>query len=173
MDFETPMRAIAEFAHANAAWAVPIVFVVAFCECIALLSFLIPATIFFTVFGTMAGAGGLDLFPLGLAASAGAGAGFWVSYWFGLLVGPRAGEYWPLRKNPHMLKVGHDFFEKWGTIGIFLGHFIGPVRAVIALTAGIVQMPPLPFHIANWLGAVAWGFGLIYGSGSFGQLLMR
>jgi membrane protein DedA with SNARE-associated domain len=170
---ESWMRAGAEFAQAHSEWAPLIVFLVAFGECIALLSFLIPATAFFTVFATAAGASGLAPLPLALAASAGAGLGFTVSYWFGQKVGPRAGDYWPLKNNPDLLKRGHDFFERWGAPGIFLGHFVGPVRAVIALVAGIVKMPQLQFQIANWSASLVWGFMFFYGFGMFGEQLAR
>lgn len=168
---ETWMRAGAEFAQANAAWAPVIVFVIAFCECVALVSFLVPATAFFAVFATAAGASGLSPLPLALAATAGAGTGFWISYWVGIRIGPRAGNYWPFRGRPEMLQKGHDFFEKWGAPGIFFGHFIGPVRAVVALVAGIVQMPSWQFHVANWSASFAWGFMFFYGFGLFGKQL--
>lgn len=171
MGLEAYMQAFAEFAQRNAQWAPLIVFLVAFGECVAFLSFVVPATAFFAVFGAAAGASGLSPLPLALAATVGAGLGFWVSYWVGLRVGPRAHLYWPFSKNPEMLKRGHDFFEKWGAPGIFFGHFIGPVRAVIAITAGMVKMPPLPFHIANWTASAAWGFMFFYGGGLVGQQL--
>lgn len=167
------MRTAAEFAQANAAWAPVIVFVVAFCECIAFLSFLVPATAFFTVFATAAGASGLSPLPLALAATAGAGTGFWLSYVVGVRFGPSAGSYWPFKNNPDLLKKGHDFFERWGAPGVFFGHFIGPVRAVIAVVAGIVKMPPLHFHLANWSASFVWGFMFFYGFGLFGQQLAR
>lgn len=167
------MRTAAEFAQANAAWAPVIVFVVAFCECIAFLSFLVPATAFFTVFATAAGASGLAPLPLALAATAGAGTGFWLSYVVGVKFGPSAGSYWPFKNNPDLLKKGHDFFERWGAPGVFFGHFVGPVRAVIAVVAGIVKMPPLHFHLANWSASFVWGFMFFYGFGLFGQQLAR
>ncbi|MCX7323739.1 MAG: DedA family protein [Hyphomicrobiales bacterium] len=173
MSIDGWMRDFAEFVQANAAWAPLIVFLIAFGECVAFLSFLVPATALFTVLATAAGASGLQPLPLALAATAGAGMGFWVSYWFGLVVGPRASQYWPLNKNPDLLKTGHDFFERWGAPGVFFGHFIGPVRAVIAITAGIVRMPPLQFHIANWSASFVWGFAFFYGLGLFGQQLAR
>jgi membrane protein DedA with SNARE-associated domain len=166
---EQQMQEIAAFAQRNAAWAPVIVFFVAFGECLAFLSFLVPATVFFAVFGTAAGASGLSPLPLALAATAGAGLGFWVSYWIGLKLGPRADTLWPFNRNPEMLKRGHDFFEKWGAPGIFFGHFVGPVRAVIAITAGIVKMPPLPFHLANWTASFVWGFMFFYGGAILGQ----
>jgi membrane protein DedA with SNARE-associated domain len=164
------MQTLVEFMRANQEWAIPIVFLIAFCECVAILSWLVPATVFFTAFGAVAGASGLDLAPLALAASVGAGCGFWISYWAGLVLGPRVGDYWPFRGNPQMLQRGHAFFEKWGVASILIGHFFGPLRAVVAIVAGIVKMPFWPFQIANWLASMAWGFSLIYGGGTLAEM---
>jgi membrane protein DedA with SNARE-associated domain len=163
------MHALVEFMRANQQWAIPIVFLVAFAECVAVLSWLVPATVFFTAFGAAAGASGLNLIPLSFAATAGAACGFWASYWVGLVVGPRVGDHWPLNKNPALLERGHAFFEKWGVVSILIGHFFGPLRAVIAIVAGIVKMPFMPFQIANWAASAVWGFGLLYGAGRVGE----
>lgn len=173
VDLEAVARSVIAFMQMNQRWAPIIVFLIAFCECVAILSWLVPATVFFTALGAVAGASGLDLFPLALSAGCGAGLGFWVSYWFGLKFGPRAADYWPFRDNPQMLEKGHVFFEKWGMLGIFIGHFFGPMRAVVALVAGIVRMPAWQFNIANLVASFAWGFGLLYGAGLAGGEVMR
>lgn len=167
------MDALVEFIRLHQEWAIPIVFLIAFAECVAILSWLVPATVFFTTFGAFAGASGLNLVPLALAASLGAGCGFWVSYWAGLILGPRVSHYPPMNRNPQMLERGHAFFEKWGALSIVIGHFFGPLRAVIAIVAGIVRMPPLQFHLGNWCASFAWGFGLIYGAGRLAETFAR
>jgi membrane protein DedA with SNARE-associated domain len=167
------MQTLVEFMRANQEWAIPIVFLVAFAECVAVLSWLVPATVFFTAFGAAAGASGLNLVPLAIAASLGSGCGFWMSYWVGLKLGPRVGEYWPLNRDPQMLERGHAFFEKWGVASILIGHFFGPLRAVIAIVAGIVKMPFIPFQIANWIASCIWGFGLLYGAGQLAALVTK
>lgn len=170
---ESLMQGLVEFMRTNQQWAIPIVFLVAFAECVAVLSWLVPATVFFTAFGAAAGASGLDLVPLAFAASLGAGCGFWISYWAGIVLGPRIGETWPLKNNPELLERGHAFFEKWGIFSILIGHFFGPLRAVIAIVAGIVKMPFLPFQLANWAASFAWGFGLLYGAGRLAEFVTR
>ncbi len=170
---EQAMHALVEFVRIHQEWAIPVVFLVAFAECVAVLSWIVPATFFFTAFGAAAGATGLNLVPLALAASVGAASGFWVSYWAGLLLGPRVGDYWPLNKNPQLLERGHAFFERWGILSILIGHFFGPLRAVIAIVAGIVRMPFWQFQLANWLASFAWGFGLLYGVGRISEFLAR
>lgn len=167
------MQTLVEFMRANQEWAIPIVFLVAFAECVAVLSWLVPATVFFTAFGAAAGASGLNLIPLAIAASVGAGCGFWISYWVGLKLGPRVGDYWPLNRDPQMLERGHAFFEKWGVASILIGHFFGPLRAVIAIVAGIVKMPFIPFQIANWIASSIWGFSLLYGAGQLAALMAK
>ena len=173
LQLEQWMQDLVEFMHANQQWAIPIVFLIAFAECVAVLSWLVPATVFFTTFGAVAGATGLNLVPLSFAAALGAASGFWISYWAGLVLGPRVGDHWPLRDNPALLQRGHDFFEKWGVLGVTIGHFFGPIRAVVALVAGIVKMPFWPFQIANFAASFAWGFGLIYGAGRFSEYMLR
>jgi membrane protein DedA with SNARE-associated domain len=170
---ESLMQELVTFMRENQQWAIPIVYLVAFAECVAVLSWLVPATVFFTAFGAVAGASGLNLVPLAFAAALGAGSGFWVSYWAGLALGPRVGEVWPLNKKPQLLDRGHAFFEKWGVLSIVIGHFFGPLRAVIAIVAGIVKMPFLQFQLANWFASFAWGFGLLYGAGRLAELLAR
>lgn len=167
------MQALVEFMQANQEWAIPIVFLIAFAECVAILSWLVPATVFFTAFGAVAGVSGLNLVPLAIAAAAGAGCGFWASYGAGLILGPRIDDYWPFNKNPQMLVRGHAFFEKWGVASILIGHFFGPLRAVVAIVAGIVKMPFWPFQIANWLASMAWGFALIYGGGTLAEMVKQ
>lgn len=165
------MQALVEFMRANQEWAIPIVFLVAFAECVAVLSWLVPATVFFTAFGAIAGASGLDLVPLAFSASVGAAIGFWVSYWAGEKLGPRVHGYWPFNKNPELLARGHRFFEKWGVASILIGHFFGPLRAVIAIVAGMVNMPKMAFQLANWAASFAWGFSLIYGAGRLAEIM--
>lgn len=168
--FDLWMHALVTFMRDNQEWAIPIVFLVALCECIAILSWLVPATMFFTAFGAVAGASGLQLAPLAIAAAAGSGVGFWLSYWAGQVLGPRVQNYWPFNRNPEMLARGHAFFEKWGVASILIGHFFGPLRAVVAIVAGIVKMPFWPFQIANWVASFAWGFTLLYGAGRLAEM---
>ncbi|MGL4494683.1 MAG: DedA family protein [Beijerinckiaceae bacterium] len=171
--FNGIVQPVIDFVRANPQYATLIVFLIAFGECFALVSFLVPGTLFFVAFGTFAGAQNLSVLPLALAAAAGAASGFWASFLIGQYLGPTAAHTWPFNKSPDSLKRGHDFFEKWGAPGIFFGHFFGPVRAIIALVAGIVNMPQLPFHIANIAASVLWGFAMFYGSGEAGKILSR
>ena len=39
---------------------------------------------------------------------------------------------------------------------MFLGHFVGPIRAVVPVVAGVYAVKRIPFEIANILAAFIW-----------------
>lgn len=54
------------------------------------------------------------------------------------------------------LERGEAYFRKHGGKSVFLGRFLGPLRAVIPFVAGISRMDALQFYIWNILSAVLW-----------------
>ncbi|MFM8992282.1 MAG: DedA family protein [Alphaproteobacteria bacterium] len=142
-------------------WAAPVIFVLAFGESLALVSLLFPATVVLFGIGALIGAGGLDFWPLWLAAAIGAALGDSVSYWLGARYGQAIFAMWPLRRHPEMLPHGMRFFARWGVASVFLGRFFGPLRASVPLIAGICAMPRIPFQLANWGSALVWAAGIL------------
>jgi membrane-associated protein len=103
--------------------------------------------------------------PLGVAVAAGAlgaVAGDSVSY----LVGRHAGlrlvcRYrWMRRRLEPKIERAQDFFARRGGVAVFLGRWVGALRAVVALVAGMGGMPYrrfLPWNVAAsvlWVGTV-------------------
>jgi membrane protein DedA with SNARE-associated domain len=168
---EEYVKVVVEFVQANQTYLLPIIFVVAFFECLAFVSILAPATLLFTAFGAIAGAAGIGLLWIGLVATVGSVLGYWVSYWIGLALGPQVLERRPLKGRPELVAKVTGFFERWGAAGIFISHFWGQVRPLAPLIAGVVRMPALPFHAANIAGSAGWSFGVFYASGTVGHLL--
>lgn len=149
---------VTEFLRTHEAWAVPIVFALAFAESLAFVALLVPATVILWAIGALVGASGIELWPLVFAAAIGAGLGDWVSFWLGWHYHNQIARMWPLSRYPDLLPRGHAFFEKYGTAGVFIGRFFGPLRAAVPLAAGACQMPRVPFQLANWSSAFVWGF---------------
>lgn len=156
------------FVQENQAWAAPIAFVAAFGEFLALLSLLVPGTILLLGLGAIIGASDIPFWPVWFAAACGAALGDWVSYWIGLRFEHRIAGVWPLSRYPQLLPQAHVFFETWGTLGVFSGRFLGPLRAFVPLVAGISEMPMTLFQIANVASALLWAFVLLGGS-AFGM----
>ncbi len=62
----------------------------------------------------------------------------------------------PFSTHPHWITDGERFFAKYGAIGILIGRFFGPLRAVMPFVAGFLEMPTLKFLIIDLISALAW-----------------
>lgn len=156
--------AVVTFVRANEEWAAPVAFLVAFAESFCFLSLLWPGTAILVGISALLAASGVStgiLLPTILAAGIGGSLGYAVSYWIGLYFKDSVHKIWPFSRRPELIPTGQRFFEKHGAFGVFLGHFFGPVRAVIPVVAGMFSMPQLPFQIANIISAFSWAIGVI------------
>jgi membrane protein DedA with SNARE-associated domain len=171
MDAQSYIGPILDFVKANQAWAPAIIFALTFCESLAILSLIIPAWAMIVAFGPLIGAGGIPFWPILVAASLGAAAGDWVSYWFGRYFKDGIAKIWPLSKYPDLLPKGHQLFERWGVWAIFIGRFSGPLRASVPLVAGVVAMPQWKFQIANVVSAFIWAGALLAPGNFLGQYM--
>jgi membrane protein DedA with SNARE-associated domain len=152
---------IAEFVKTHEAWAPWIVFALAFGESLAFVSLVLPAWLALITIGGFVMAGGLNFWPIWIAAVVGAALGDWLSYWIGQKLGPAVQHVWPLSRHPDLFLKGEVFMKRWGAAGIFIGRFFGPLRAVIPLIAGIFEMPFWRFQIANFTSALVWAAVLL------------
>lgn len=139
----------------------PVVFVLAFGESLAVISLLLPATAILFALSGLLGASGIPFWPSWGAAVAGAILGDAVSYWVGFHFKERLAHVWPLTRAPDLLPRGERFFARWGVAGVFFGRFFGPLRAAVPLAAGSCAMPQLPFQLANIGSAVVWATGIL------------
>ena len=76
-----------------------VMFGLAFGESLAIVSFLVPATVLMLAIGALVEASGLSLWPVWLAAVVGASLGDAVSYWLGYHYKDRARTFWPLSRR--------------------------------------------------------------------------
>jgi len=149
------------FVRDNAAWAPPIVFALAFGESLAFISLLIPAWGALVAIGALLGSSGINFWPVWIAGSLGAACGDWLSYWIGLKLEYSVQHIWPLSRHPDLIPRGERFMKRWGILGIFIGRFFGPLRAVVPLIAGIFEMPFWRFQFANFSSAFVWAAVLL------------
>ena len=162
MDLESIGRDIVAFVRQNEAWAVPVVFALAFGESLAFISLLIPAWAALVAIGALVGTGGIaSLIPIWVAAALGAAFGDWLSYWIGQKLEYTVAHIWPLSRHPDLLPRGEAFVKKWGVLAIFIGRFFGPLRASVPLVAGIFEMPYWRFQFANFTSAFVWAAVLL------------
>ena len=150
-----------ELIKGNALIAYAVVAAMCFGESFAFISLLLPGWAFMVAAGALVGTGTLSFLPLAVTAAAGAAMGDAVSYWIGLRFKHVVPKSWPFTRHPEWLDRGHAFFNRYGGMSVFLGRFFGPIRAVIPLAAGMMEMPARTFWIANIGSAIPWALSVI------------
>ena len=155
------VSAIVAFIAHHAEWTFPVMFLTAFGESFVFVSLLFPGTTILIAAGLLVPDGTLPFFPLVSGAISGAVIGDAISWWLGLRYGEALTRSWPLSRHPELVVRGEAFFERLGTLSVFVGRFFGPLRASIPLAAGILKMRARPFWIANIASAVIWAPALL------------
>lgn len=164
------MDNIIQFIETHQDWAIPIVFITAFAESFALIGLFVPGTAILIAAGALAANGSIDPFAALLAGIAGGISGDGVSYSVGKRFGPAIPKMWPFRTRAEALQRGIDFFEKYGTMSVFIGRFFGPLRAMVPLAAGLMHMRSMPFYVANVASAIVWAPALMIGGALLNEL---
>jgi membrane protein DedA with SNARE-associated domain len=159
-----------DFISAHSGWAFPIMFITSFGESFAFISLFFPGTSILIVAGTLMSAGSLPFWPIMAGAVTGAVLGDSVSFWLGSRFGGGIARVWPFTRNPDLLANGIGFFAKHGGKSVFIGRFLGPVRAVIPLAAGIMRMPRGRFWLANVMSALVWAPMLLLAGDAVGGI---
>jgi membrane protein DedA with SNARE-associated domain len=164
MALEAVVETVVSFVREHENWAMPVAFLIAFGESFCFFSLILPGTAMLVGVAALLAASGVEahiVAPAVLAAGLGGTLGYAVSYWIGLYFKDSIHDIWPFTTRPHLIEQGRTFFDKYGAMGVFIGHFFGPVRAVIPVVAGAFGMRQLPFQIANALSAFIWAAGVI------------
>jgi len=133
-----------------------IVGVIACSEALAFVGLLVPGAALMLAAGALVGAGLVDFWSIFAWAVGGAVLGDGISFWIGHHYREKLGNINIVRRHPQWLIRGKDFFQRHGGKSIILARFIGPVRPVIPVVAGMLRMPPLRFYLNNFLSALAW-----------------
>jgi membrane protein DedA with SNARE-associated domain/membrane-associated phospholipid phosphatase len=153
IDFASPLL---QWLHTNPQLAGLVTFLISAGESIAIIGTIVPGSVTMAAIGALVGAGIIPFWPILLWAIFGAVAGDGISYWLGFHFKDRLNNIWPFKKHPHLLISGKKFFEKHGAKSVFIGRFVGPVRAIVPLIAGMLHVKPLRFAIANITSAIGW-----------------
>ena len=133
-----------------------LIFLIAFCDALAVVGIVVPALPLLFAVGTLIGLGHLDG-PYALACAAlGAFAGDALSYWLGHRWGPSMREHWLFRRYPQFIDRGERMFRKHGSKGIVIARFVGAVRPFVPAVAGMLRMPLRRYMPASLVAAVLW-----------------
>jgi len=155
------IAATVQFIALHATWTFPVMFVIAFGESFVFLSLLFPGTAIMIAAGLLVPHGTVPLVPLLCGTISGAVVGDGISWWLGKRYGHHLTARWPFSSRPELLAGGENLFRRFGTASVFLGRFLGPLRATIPLVAGIMKMRAGRFWFANIASALIWAPALL------------
>ena len=116
----------------------------------------VPGTAMMIAAGVFVALGALAFWPVFFVAVAGAIAGDGISYWLGHHYRDQLRHVWPFSRHPDMLSRAEKFFHRHGGKSVVLARFVGPIRPVVPVVAGMLGMRPLYFYGVNMLSALIW-----------------
>lgn len=151
-------QSVIDFLAQNAEWAPYFAFALALTETLALVSLLVPSTPILVAVGVGVATGALEFLPIWIGAALGASTGSTISWWLGRRWGGHILGLWPLRDHPELAERTVLTFRRRGAYTVLLGHYIGPLRPVVFLFAGLTHMPFGRFFLLNVLGAASWAW---------------
>jgi membrane protein DedA with SNARE-associated domain/membrane-associated phospholipid phosphatase len=145
-----------------------LVFLVAFCDALAVVGIVVPALPLLFAIGVLVGLGHVSG-PYALAAAAcGAFAGDALSFWIGHRYGPRLRGMWPFSRYPQLLDRGERLFRRHGSKGILIARFVGAVRPFVPAVAGMLRMPLRRYFPMSAFAAIAWAASFLAPGWLFG-----
>jgi membrane-associated protein len=150
----------------GAATVYVVLFGFVFVETGILVGFFLPGdSILFTA-GLLSAEPGTALsFPvLVVGATVAAVAGDTVGYWTGARLGRPWLDGWAGRRGEKVqerLREAEAFYDRWGQWAVVVARFIPWVRTFTPILAGVARMPYRKFLVANVVGALVWGAGLV------------
>lgn len=137
-------------------WLGLAIFLIALIESLAVAGLVVPGVVL--LFAATALAGGGDLSIIGALAWAFSGAvcGDLLSFALGRWFHQDIRRLRIFARHPQWIDRGESFFRRYGIYSIVLGRFIGPIRPIIPMVAGMFDMPVWRFLLVNILSALAW-----------------
>ena len=133
-----------------------LVFLIAFCDALAVVGIVVPALPLLFAVGTLIGLGHLNGPYAVVCAAAGAFAGDAISYWIGYRWGPAMRDLWLFRRYPQLLDRGEVMFRRNALKSILIARYVGPIRPFVPAIAGMLHMPLRRYMPASVLAAVSW-----------------
>lgn len=137
-------------------WLGLAILLIALLESLAVAGLVVPGVVLLLAVTAMAGGGGMSLSAALAWAFTGAVIGDMLSFALGRFFHEDIRRIGLFQRHPQWIGRAETFFRRYGLLSIFLGRFVGPIRPVIPMVAGMLNMPVLRFVAINLLSALAW-----------------
>lgn len=156
MDFVADVDSLSQWLAGHPLWILLGIALLSFLESLALVGIAVPGVALLMAATTAAGSSGIPLWQVLAAGYGGAVLGDGVSFLLGYHYHHVIRRVPPFSRHPEWIDKGERFFHRYGLVGIVLGRFVGPLRPVMPLVAGLMEMPPHRFFTINLLSALVW-----------------
>ncbi|MDT4833702.1 PAP2 superfamily protein [compost metagenome] len=140
----------------NPQWLGLAIFLIACVECLAIAGIIVPGTILLFGVGVLAGNGALTLWETLALAYFGGLLGDALSYAAGRYFHQDIRRLPGLRQNPQWLASAEIYFQRYGVASLLVGRYIGPLRPMLPMVAGMLTMPLGRFIAVSMLAAAGW-----------------
>jgi undecaprenyl-diphosphatase len=141
---------------ANPEWLGLAVFLIACTECLAIAGILVPGTLLLFAVAVLAGNGALSLGATLALAYCGGLLGDLLSYAIGRYFHQDIRRLPGLRHHPQWLFGAEVYFQRYGVASLLVGRFIGPLRPMLPMVAGMLNMPVGRFVTVSLLAGAGW-----------------
>ncbi|MBI6767631.1 bifunctional DedA family/phosphatase PAP2 family protein [Pseudomonas syringae] len=146
---------------ANPSWVAVAIFLVAFIECVAIVGIVVPGTVIMFAIAALAGSGILPLSEVLLLGFLGGLLGDAVSYFVGRRFHQNIRQLPGLRTHPEWMESAEKYFHRYGIASLLVGRFIGPLRPMLPMIAGMCDMPLPRFVAVSVLAAAGWSIAYL------------
>lgn len=146
---------ITQWLSAHPEWLGLAIFLVACIECLAIAGVIVPGTVLLFAIGVMAGAS-FGLMETLLLAYAGALLGDVISYGLGRYFHQNIRRLPILRHHPEWVGHAELYFLRYGAVSLLVGRFIGPLRPMLPMVAGMLDMPFIRFMLISLVSGAGW-----------------
>lgn len=137
-------------------WILGCIFGVSFFESLAMVGLLSPGIALLFVAGTAAGGAHIPYWQVLTAAYAGTVGGDLLSYVLGARFHKHMLAIPPFKQHPEWIEKAEAFFQRYGLYGLFVGRFIGPLRPILPMIAGALELPFLKFLALDLCSGPLW-----------------
>lgn len=142
---------------------------IALIESLAIIGSIIPGSVMMTLIGVLLGRGALPWHATLLSIFIGALIGDYISFWLGKYYKDFITSHRFVKPYTPWVQHGKAFIHEYGIFSILIGRFVGPMRSLIPMVAGILDMNQIKFTIAIFPTALLWTIvyltpGVILGS---------
>jgi len=141
---------------ANPQWLGVAIFLVACVECLAIAGIIVPGTVLLFAVAVLAGSGTFSLGETLLLGFLGGLLGDALSYTVGKYFHQNIRRLPLLRHHPEWIGSAETYFQRYGIASLLVGRFIGPLRPMLPMVAGMFDMPLPRFIAVSLVAGAGW-----------------